>query len=88
MEAGFVPGAVFLISKWYKKDEIGVRLAILFCNAFGAHIASGILAKMNGVRGQAAWRWLFYVEGALTVSVSIIAVFILSGLSDKHEVAF
>lgn len=55
VEAGFVPGAVFLISKWYKRDEIGVRLAILFCNAFGALIASGILAKMNGVRGQAAW---------------------------------
>ncbi|KAG2344932.1 MFS general substrate transporter [Suillus weaverae] len=79
VEAGFVPGAVFLISKWYKRDEIGVRLAILFCNAFGALIASGILAKMNGVCGQAAWSrfWLFYVEGALTVSVLIIAVFIL-----------
>ncbi|KAG1767864.1 MFS general substrate transporter [Suillus placidus] len=82
VEAAFFPGAVFLISKWYKKDEIGVRLAILYCgnvisNAFGALIASGILANMNNDLGQAAWRWLFYIEGALTVSVAIIAVFIL-----------
>ncbi|KAG1744348.1 MFS general substrate transporter [Suillus occidentalis] len=82
VEAAFFPGAVFLISKWYKRDEIGARLAILYCgnmisNAFGALIASGILANMDGVRGHAAWRWLFYIEGSLTVSVAIIAVFVL-----------
>ncbi|KAG1728549.1 MFS general substrate transporter [Suillus lakei] len=82
VEAAFFPGAVFLISKWYKRDEIGARLAILYCgnmisNAFGALIASGILAGMNGVRGQAAWRWLFYIEGSLTVAVAVIAVFVL-----------
>ncbi|KAG1819751.1 major facilitator superfamily domain-containing protein [Suillus subaureus] len=82
VEAAFFPGAVFLISKWYKRTEIGVRLAILYCgniisNAFGALIASGVLVNMNNDLGQAAWRWLFYIEGALTISVAIIAVFIL-----------
>ncbi|KAG2117462.1 MFS general substrate transporter [Suillus clintonianus] len=82
VESAFFPGAVFLISKWYKRNEIGLRLTILYCgnvisNAFGALIASGILAGMNGVRGKAAWRWLFFIEGSLTVSVAIVAVFIL-----------
>ncbi|KIK41466.1 hypothetical protein CY34DRAFT_13043 [Suillus luteus UH-Slu-Lm8-n1] len=82
VEAAFFPGAIFLISKWYKRDEIGARLAILYCgnmisNAFGALIASGILANMDGVRGHAAWRWLFYIEGSLTVAVAIMAVFVL-----------
>ncbi|KAG2143398.1 MFS general substrate transporter [Suillus bovinus] len=82
VEAAFFPGAIFLISKWYKRTEIGLRLAILYCgnmisNAFGALMASGILANMDGVRAQAAWRWLFYIEGALTVAVAIMAVFVL-----------
>ncbi|KAG1744349.1 MFS general substrate transporter [Suillus occidentalis] len=82
VEAAFFPGAVFLISKWYKRTELGFRLAILYCgniisNAFGALIASGILANMNNDLGHAAWRWLFYIEGALTISVATIAVFIL-----------
>ncbi|KAG1723763.1 MFS general substrate transporter [Suillus lakei] len=82
VEAAFFPGAVFLISKWYKRTEIGLRLAILYCgnlisNAFGALIAAGILANMNNDLGQAAWRWLFYIEGAMTVSVAIITVFVL-----------
>ncbi|KAG2101764.1 major facilitator superfamily domain-containing protein [Suillus cothurnatus] len=82
VEAAFFPGAVFLISKWYKRDEIGLRLTILSCgniisSAFGALIASGILNDMNDKLGHAAWRWLFYIEGALTVFVAIVAVFVL-----------
>jgi MFS family permease len=60
-EAAFFPGALFLISKWYKRDEIGFRMALLTCgsqisNAFGALLASVILDVMEGKRGQAAWR--------------------------------
>ena len=82
VEAAFFPGALFLISKWYKRSELGVRTAILYCgniisNAFGALIASGILDGMEGKLGHAAWRWLFYIEGALTIAVAIIAIFVL-----------
>ncbi|KAF8450458.1 major facilitator superfamily domain-containing protein [Boletus edulis BED1] len=82
VEAAFFPGALFLISKWYKQDEIGLRTAILYfgnimSNAFGALLASGILGGMNGVLGHAAWRWLFYIEGALTCFVAVCAIFIL-----------
>ena len=55
-------GAVFILSKWYKRSELGLRIAILSCggmlsNAFGSLIASGILSGMEGVLGHAAWRW-------------------------------
>ncbi|TFY60003.1 hypothetical protein EVJ58_g5425 [Rhodofomes roseus] len=82
MEAAFFPGALFLISKWYKRSELGRRTAILYCgniisNAFGSLIASGILDTMEGKLGDAAWRWLFYIEGSLTVFFAICAIFIL-----------
>ncbi|KAK0206439.1 sugar transporter [Desarmillaria ectypa] len=82
VEAAFFPGALFLISKWYKRDEIGLRTAILYCgniisNAFGNLLASGILSGMEGKLGHAAWRWLFYIEGSLTVFVAFLAIFIL-----------
>ena len=59
-----------------------MRNAILFCgnlisNAFGGLLAAGILDGMEGTLGQAAWRWLFYIEGATTVAVAIVAVFVL-----------
>ncbi|KAJ7700036.1 MFS general substrate transporter [Mycena rosella] len=82
VEAAFFPGALFLLSKWYKRDEIGLRTAILYCgniisNAFGSLMASGILAGMQGKLGHDAWRWLFFIEGALTVFVAATAIFIL-----------
>ncbi|KAJ7047420.1 MFS general substrate transporter [Mycena alexandri] len=82
VEAAFFPGALFLLSKWYKRDEIGLRTAILYCgniisNAFGSLMASGILANMQGKLGHAAWRWLFFIEGSLTVFIAVCAIFIL-----------
>lgn len=81
-EAAFFPGALFLLSKWYRREELGLRTAILYCgniisNAFGALMASGILSGMQGKLGHAAWRWLFFIEGGLTIAVAIIAIFIL-----------
>ncbi|XP_006460061.1 hypothetical protein AGABI2DRAFT_202707 [Agaricus bisporus var. bisporus H97] len=82
VEAAFFPGALFLISKWYKRNELGLRTAILYCgsiisNAFGSLLASGILSGMDGVLGHAAWRWLFFVEGALTMAIAVISIFVL-----------
>jgi len=82
VEAAFFPGALFLLSKWYKRNELGLRTAILYCgniisNAFGSLIASGILSGLQGKLGHAAWRWLFFIEGALTIAVAILAIFVL-----------
>ncbi|KAG9083218.1 hypothetical protein FRC07_013978, partial [Ceratobasidium sp. 392] len=99
VEAAFFPGALFLLSKWYKRDELGLRTAILYCgkvllssrvvpgpfsvvgnlssNAFGGLLAAGILDGMQGKLGHSAWRWLFYIEGALTMGVAVAAIFIL-----------
>lgn len=61
VEAAFFPGALFLLSKWYTKQELAFRTAILYSgniisNAFGSLMASGILSRMQGVLGHAAWR--------------------------------
>ncbi|KAK1923183.1 major facilitator superfamily domain-containing protein [Papiliotrema laurentii] len=82
VEAAFLPGALFILSKWYKKDELSLRYTILYCgnlisNAFGSLIAAGVLRNMKGVLGHAAWRWLFYIEGAITMFVALIAIFML-----------
>ncbi|KAI9574615.1 MFS general substrate transporter [Boletus coccyginus] len=82
VEATFFPGALFLLSKWYTRNELGLRVAILTCgssisNAFGSVIASGILSVMDGASGVSAWRWLFFIEGALTIIISIVALFVI-----------
>ena len=82
VEAPFFPGAVYFLSCWYTKREIGVRMALLICgillsNAFAGLISAGILSGMGGVAGLAAWRWLFILEGLATVILGVIALFVL-----------
>ncbi|KAJ0322572.1 hypothetical protein COL922a_013744 [Colletotrichum nupharicola] len=49
----------------------------LAAQGFGGLIAAGILADMEGAAGLRAWRWLFIVEGAVTVALAGVAFFIL-----------
>uniref|UniRef100_A0A0D2XNX3 Major facilitator superfamily (MFS) profile domain-containing protein n=1 Tax=Fusarium oxysporum (strain Fo5176) TaxID=660025 RepID=A0A0D2XNX3_FUSOF len=85
VEAAFLPGALLILSKWYTRRELTKRNAILFCgnlisNAFSALVGAGVLSNMQGVLGHAAWRWLFWIEGAITMSIAISAAFILPDL--------
>jgi MFS family permease len=85
VEAAFLPGALLILSKWYTRRELTTRNAILFCgnlisNAFSALIGAGVLSNMQGVLGHAAWRWLFWIEGAITMAVALSAAIILPDL--------
>lgn len=60
--AGFFPGAILLISKWYLPGESQTRIAIFFtasaiAGAFSGLLAFGI-ANMDGVGGYEGWRWV------------------------------
>ncbi|KAL1872319.1 hypothetical protein VTK73DRAFT_1550 [Phialemonium thermophilum] len=82
VEASFFPGSLYLLSRWYTRKEMQLRVTLLnagnlAAQAFGGLIAAGILGNMQGARGLAAWRWLFIIEGAITVAAAVLTVFIL-----------
>lgn len=72
------PSTTFL---FYNRKQYALRAAILYSgsqlgNAFGGLFAIGILT-LDGSHGIAGWRWLFIVEGVLTVGIALIFAFIL-----------
>ncbi|KAE9377036.1 major facilitator superfamily protein [Stipitochalara longipes BDJ] len=80
-EAGLVPGAVYLISMYYKRYELQWRLSVFFCasilaGAFGGLFAYA-LAHMDGIGGYSGWRWIFIIEGLLTILIAISFKFIV-----------
>jgi len=60
--AGFFPGAILLVSKWYLPDETQTRIALLYSSAASGGAFSGLLAfaiaKMHGLGGLEGWRWV------------------------------
>ncbi|KAL4897083.1 major facilitator superfamily domain-containing protein [Aspergillus ambiguus] len=80
-EAGLLPGAVLIISKWYLPNETQTRIAILYTSAASGGAFSGLLAfaiaKMDGICGYEGWRWIFIIEGLATIFLAIACYFLL-----------
>ncbi|PLB55492.1 pantothenate transporter liz1 [Aspergillus steynii IBT 23096] len=81
-EAGFSPAIMFIISSWYRRHEQSKRYlafhsAGIVSGAFGSIVAGAITDGLEGARGMAGWRWLFIIEGVVTVTVAFVIPFIL-----------
>ncbi|CAK7898350.1 high-affinity nicotinic acid transporter [[Candida] anglica] len=91
VEAGFFPAALFYLSCWYSRKELAVRTSILYSGslisgAFSGLIGAGITNGMEGTGGLESWRWLFIIEGAITVVTVPFAYFILPNM--PHNTSF
>lgn len=78
-EAGLFPGCVYLISMYYKRHELQWRFTLFFtasiiAGAFGGLLAFAI-AKMDGIQGYRGWRWIFIIEGIVTVALGGVTKF-------------
>ena len=49
----------------------------LISGAISGLIAAGITGNLDGNLGLGAWRWLFIIEGAITVVIAVGAYFLL-----------
>ncbi|KAF4950354.1 hypothetical protein FSARC_13218 [Fusarium sarcochroum] len=72
IEAGLFPGALFLLTCWYTKEEVGKRFCIFYTSgcvapALGGIMAGAVISRLDGARGIAGWRWLLLIEGVVTV---------------------
>ncbi|KAJ5924256.1 hypothetical protein N7466_008443 [Penicillium verhagenii] len=75
-EGGFIPGALYYLSTWYKKDETSLRTSYffygqMFASATSSLISAGVL-KLDGTNGWAGWRWIFLIEGLITLFIGIV----------------
>jgi MFS family permease len=82
IEAAYFPGCLYYLSCWYTRKELGFRTALLYSGslisgAFSGLIAAGITGNLDGDLGLRAWRWLFIIEGAITVVIAVAAYFLL-----------
>jgi D-galactonate transporter len=83
-EAGFFPGIVLYLTKWFPSARRG-RVMALFMSAIplsgvlGGPLSGWILSHFAGDQGSlAAWQWLFLLQGLPTVILGFGLLFLLS----------
>ncbi|KAK9446413.1 major facilitator superfamily domain-containing protein [Limtongia smithiae] len=89
LESGLFPGCVYVISSYYKRYELFKRMSIFYCagissGAFGGLLAYGI-SNMDGVGKLEGWRWIFIIEGIVTVLVGSLAKLFLPDFPESAK---
>ncbi|POS79205.1 major facilitator superfamily transporter [Diaporthe helianthi] len=80
-ESGLFPCLTLYLSTYYKREEQARRVSYLFVaaalsGAFGGLLAYG-LTGLHGAGGLAGWRWLFLIEGVISLAVGLAFIFLL-----------
>ncbi|KAH8772944.1 high-affinity nicotinic acid transporter-like protein [Hyaloscypha finlandica] len=78
-EAGLFPCLNLYLTMVYRREEQAKRVAYLFScaalsGAFGGLLAYALL-QMDGVSGQAGWRWVYIIEGCFSILVAVIVFY-------------
>ncbi|KAK7707546.1 hypothetical protein SLS64_007065 [Diaporthe eres] len=77
----FLLGATYMLSMYYTKRESSIRFAWFLNFALAGPIFSGLLAyglvNLDGTGGLEGWRWIFVVEGLMTVGLAGVCTLLL-----------
>ncbi|RFU26093.1 hypothetical protein B7463_g10247, partial [Scytalidium lignicola] len=80
-EGGLLPGIVLYMSGIYTRGEVALRVGLFYTSAslsgaFGGLLARG-LSAIGHAGGLTGWRWIFIIEGLITVVAGILSYFML-----------
>ncbi|KAF9076573.1 MFS general substrate transporter [Rhodocollybia butyracea] len=86
VEAAFYPCAVYYLSRWYTRKELGFRIALLnagnmLAQGLGGLLAAGILSGMEGARASKA-------GDGITVAFGLLLPFILADYPSRYLLRF
>jgi MFS transporter, ACS family, tartrate transporter len=81
-EAGFFPGIIFYLTLWfpavYRARIIGGFMAAIPLSSVVGAPVSGLLLELHGWAGLAGWQWLFIIEAAPALVLSVVTFYYLT----------
>ncbi|KJA28875.1 hypothetical protein HYPSUDRAFT_61710 [Hypholoma sublateritium FD-334 SS-4] len=88
-EASFFPSMILIISTWYTRHEVQKRIAVFYILSVTASGFSPLLAYalslLNGKRHISGWRWIFIIEGAITMFLAVITYLFIPAFPDQNS---
>jgi ACS family pantothenate transporter-like MFS transporter len=80
-EASTFVGTHYIIGSWYTERELGKRSGIFTASGLagtmiGGFIQTGIHKSMHMKHGLSGWRWLFIIDGIITIPVALYGFFL------------
>ncbi|KIY73746.1 MFS general substrate transporter [Cylindrobasidium torrendii FP15055 ss-10] len=84
-ESSTFVGTHYVLGSWYKPDELGKRSGIFTSSGLIGTLFSGILqaavyTHLNGVANRSGWRWLFIIDGIITMPIALYGFLVFPDL--------
>ncbi|KAJ7591205.1 major facilitator superfamily domain-containing protein [Mycena floridula] len=91
-ESSTFVGTHYILGSWYKSSELGKRSAIFTSSGLAGTLFSGVLQaavykNLNGHAGRSGWRWLFIIDGVITLPIALYGFLIFPDVP-KSTTAF
>ena len=76
-EAGMFPALNLYLTMIYNRKELAFRVSLIFiasglAGSFGGLLSYGVIGGLNGAGGFAGWRWLFIIEGLISLVLVLV----------------
>lgn len=78
-EAGFAPGMIYYLSRWYGPQRMARAIAIVFLagpigGIVGGPASAWLMTSLAGHGGLAGWQWMFLIEGLPCLLLGVLAL--------------
>ncbi|KAJ5455840.1 uncharacterized protein N7458_004104 [Penicillium daleae] len=84
-------GCIYILTSWYRADEVFKRAGVWYVSSnagsmFGGYLQAAAYTHLNGVLGMAGWRWLFIIDGIISIPIAIAGFFLFPGIPQSPRV--
>ncbi|CCH44005.1 putative transporter SEO1 [Wickerhamomyces ciferrii] len=81
-ESSSWPGIIIILGNYYNKEELALRIGLFQTSSyvgamFTGFMQSSIHTTLNGKQGLSGWRWMFIINGLMTIVVAVSGFFIV-----------
>ncbi|KAL8946241.1 MAG: hypothetical protein Q9222_007340 [Ikaeria aurantiellina] len=90
--SGIYPGLFYLISTWYRREELQLRFAFLQVGQTVVIATGGIvnfgLNHLEGNGGLKGWQWMYLIQGVIAVVIGIITYWWICDFPENSHRSF
>lgn len=87
-EAGFLPGVLFYLTRWYPSWRRGRIIALFMIglplsSLIGGPLSGWIMTRFDWLYGMRGWQWMFLLEGLPSVLLGLMTLWVLPDSVEK-----
>lgn len=91
LETPAATGSMYILTSWYRSDELFKRAGVWYISSnagalFGAYLQAAAHSNLDGVGGMSGWRWLFVIDGIISLPIAMAGFFLFPGLPTSPRI--